>query len=75
MARISSTIIALVMSINPDISIYDSKTEPGYSWILVDECPVKVKTVDLKLRQDEVIDKVNKMCGLYLDDINVTKKE
>lgn len=75
MMRFTGVILSLAMSgvYSPDISIYDSKTHTGYSWILVDDCPVEVKTSEIKENPDKVVQKVNLACQLNLD--HVTKEE
>lgn len=63
--RFSGVILALLASSGkPDISIFDSKTKPGQSWILVDDCAVEVKTSDIKAYPDKIIKQINDLCGL-----------
>jgi hypothetical protein len=71
---ISSILVALMVS-GPEISIFDSQTRPGKSWILVDDCAVEVKTVDIVKNQDKVIQQVNAFCGLNLNGIGNVSKE
>jgi hypothetical protein len=66
MMRFTGIVFALAMQVPPEISVYDSKTKPGYSWILVNDCPVEVKTSEFK-NPDKVVAKVNAVCGLELD--------
>lgn len=73
--RLSSTILALLMASGPEISIYDSKTHSGKSWVLVDDCAVEVKTSDLKDHPDDVVNKVNEFCGLALDNVGTEKAQ
>lgn len=68
--RMTTVILAFLSSYNsPEISIYDSKTVPGHSWILVDDCAVEIKTSDMKTNLDKVIKKINDVCHLDLDDV------
>ena len=71
--RFTTAILALAMTVTPDISIFDSKVHPGKSWILIDDCAVEVDTIDFKYDSDKIVQKVNDFCGLNLD--HVDKKE
>lgn len=70
MMRVGGIILTFLMAGSPEISIYQSKTHKGYSWILVDDCPVEVKTSEFKDNPDKVIQKVNLMCGLNLEHVS-----
>lgn len=71
MMRFSHVVIVALMSAHPDISIFDSKTHPGKSWIVIDDCAVEVDTVDFKMNPDKVLKKVNDFCDLNLDGLSM----
>ncbi len=68
--RFSAILLALAASTNPDISVFDSKTRPGTSWVLVGDCAVQVKTTDFQNNPEKIIKKINDFCKLELDDVN-----
>lgn len=54
-----------------DVSIIDSKTRAGRSWVLVNDCAVEVNTSDIQYQPSLVIKKINDFCHLNLDKLNV----
>lgn len=52
-----------------DIAIIDSRDDNKVTWILVNDCAVKVKKADLDKNPDKVVNQVNKTCGLDLDEL------
>ena len=65
--------MALLASTVLDISIIDSQTDPGSSYILVGDCAAKVKTRDIKDNPDKVVKQVNDFCGLELSNVSKEK--
>lgn len=73
--RFTSAVLALAaMSTTPDISVIDSQTHTGYSWILVNDCAVEVKTYDIKFHEGKVINQVNEQCNLDLSHVTSEKQ-
>jgi len=60
--RFSHALLALAIGVNADVSIIDSRTHPGKSWIMVNDCAVEVDTADFKNNQDIIMKKVNAFC-------------
>jgi len=67
--RFSHAVLVAVMSVQPMITVIDSKSHPGKSWVLVDDCAVEVDTADFKNDPDKILKKVNEFCDLSLDHV------
>lgn len=61
------TMPLLMLFANADISVYDSKTDPKVSYVLVDDCAVPVLKSDFNSKDEcIIINKVNEFCHLFL---------
>lgn len=62
--RFSGVLLAMMVSAGPEVSIFDSKTAMGKSWILVDDCAAEVNTFDIKTNPDKVVQQVMDFCKI-----------
>jgi len=69
MMGFSQVLMVALMSAHPDISIFDSQSHLGKSWILVDDCAVEVNTADFQKSPNKILKKVNDFCNLGLDNL------
>lgn len=67
--RFSHILLVAMASFNPHIIVINSKTHPGKSWILVDDCAVEVTTSDFTTNPDKIVKQVNDFCDLSLDHV------
>lgn len=62
---LSLTVLTILQSTPPEISIIDSRDDAKSSYVIVNNCKVKIKKTELN-DFDALLEKVNKACNLNL---------